>query len=79
MMEQHIPYSHKLNVWARVIAQHIVGTSFINGTVTAIIYLNLLHDDILPDIVNLFSDGDRRGMSNYNIWFQQEGVMLHFS
>lgn len=43
MMEQPTQYSQKLNVWAGIISQY-----YINGNVTADIYLNPLRDNIVP-------------------------------
>lgn len=78
MMEHHTQYRQKLNVWAGIIGQHIIGPYFIDGNLNADRYLLLLRDHIVPDIVQLFPDADRQGMPNRDIWFHQDGAPPHY-
>lgn len=63
-------YPQKLNVWAGVVGNNIVGPFFIDGNLTALKYLELLRDQILPAIRNL-------GRNIDHIWYQQDNCPAH--
>lgn len=63
MRDLHTQYPQKLNVWAGFYERGITGPFFIEGNLNANIYLDLLRNQILPAINNLF-DGNIQ-----NIWF----------
>ncbi|CAH2006857.1 unnamed protein product [Acanthoscelides obtectus] len=63
-------YPQKLNVWAGILGNNIIGPFFIDGTLTAAKYLALLQTQIVPAIRQL-------GIDLANIWFQQDGCPAH--
>lgn len=63
-------YPQKLNVWAGILGDHIIGPFFLNGTLNAQSYLQLLQNHIVPAVRDL--------AVNFNdIWFQQDGCPAH--
>jgi len=72
MRESKSQYPQKLNVWAGIVGEHIIGPFFIDGNLTAQKYEAMLRDDIVPTVRNIFDpDFD-------SVWFQQDGAP-HFS
>lgn len=63
-------YPQKLNVWAGILGGHVIGPIFIDGTLTAVKYLQLLQTEVVPAI--------RALNVNFNdIWFQQDNCPAH--
>jgi len=48
MLESHIQYPQKLNVWADVLNDVLIGPFFIDGDLTAEKYEAMLRDQIFP-------------------------------
>lgn len=71
MEETHTQYPEKINVWAGITVNHLIGPFFIEGTLTGRKYLELLQDHIIPSIRNFFPNGD--------IYFQQDGAPPHYT
>lgn len=65
-IKQHPP---KVMVWAAMSARHLIGPFFINGTVNAQSYVNLLRDDFIPAL-------QQRGILQRS-HFQQDGAPAH--
>jgi hypothetical protein len=63
-------YPQKVNVWAGILGNNIVGPFFINGNLNGERYLQLLQQQILPAIRNL-------NVNLEEIWFQQDGCPAH--
>ncbi|MBZ5796273.1 transposase [Burkholderia contaminans] len=78
MRENHTQHPQKLNVWAGIVGEQIIGPYFIEGNLTAATYLNLLQDHIVPAIAHLFPDNNRPGLPNGNVFFQQDGAPPHY-
>lgn len=73
MRESKSQYPQKLNVWAGIVGEHIIGPFFIDGNRTAQKYEAMLCDDIVPAVRNIFDpDFD-------SVWFQQDGAPPHFA
>lgn len=72
MRESHTQYPEKVNVWAGIIQNQIIGPFFIEGNLNSVQYLHMLEDQILPEIIN------RRGHNLQSTWFQQDGAPAHF-
>jgi len=73
MRESKSQYPQKLNVWAGIVGEHIIGPFFIDGNLTAQKYEAMLCDDIVPTVRNIFDpDFD-------SVWFQQDGAPPHFA
>lgn len=66
-------FPQKLNVWAGILGDHIVGPFFINGNLNAETYLNLIQNEILPAVQNL------PNINLNQVWFQQDGCPAHNS
>lgn len=64
-------YPEKLNVWAGILDNHLVGPFFIDGSLNAQKYLTLLQEQVLPAIQNL------PGVDQNDVWFQQDGCPAH--
>lgn len=62
------------NRGAGIIRQHTIDLYLVNGNVTADIYLNLLCYNTVT--WSLFSNEDRPGMPNHNVWFQKDCAAL---
>lgn len=65
-------YPQKVNVWAGILGDHIVGPIFINGNLNARRYLDLLQQQVIPAVQNL-------DVNFEEIWFQQDGCPAHNS
>lgn len=72
MSARHTQYPQKLNVWAGILCNQIIGPFFIDGNLTAERYLNLLRNQVVPAIRNAVGDAFER------VWFQQDGAPAHF-
>lgn len=66
-------YPQRLNVWAGFCERGIVGPFFINGNLNAAIYQELLQNEVISALENMF-DGNIE-----NIWFQQDGAGPHYA
>lgn len=64
-------YPQKLNVWGGMLGDHMIGPFFIDGTLNGLKYLNLLQQQIVPEIRRL------AGRRFNQIWFQQDGCPAH--
>ncbi|KAJ8912413.1 hypothetical protein NQ315_013480, partial [Exocentrus adspersus] len=54
MRESHTQYPQKINVWAGIIGDKIIGPFFIEGNLNGPAYLNLLQNSIIPELARLF-------------------------
>ena len=61
----------KVNVWAAIWDNKIIGPYFIDGNLTGLKYLDLLQNVVLPPILN--------EVDNFRPWFQQDGAGPHFA
>src|SRR5437588_198499 len=48
MREEHTQYPEKVNVWAGIVGNHIVGPFFIDGNLNGDKYLELLQNNVVP-------------------------------
>jgi len=65
-------YPDKINVWAGIIGDYLIGPFFIDRNLNSEMYEIMLIEQIIPVIQNLFPN-------NFNcVWFQQDGVLAHF-
>lgn len=78
MLEHRTQYPQKLNVWAGIIGNYIIGPFVLHGNLTANSYLDLLQNRIIPNLINLFHDQDNDQILRDDIWFQQDGAPAHF-
>ncbi|KAJ8945207.1 hypothetical protein NQ318_009852 [Aromia moschata] len=54
MREVHMQNSDKVNVWAGIIGENIIGPFFIDGNLNGETYLALLQNNVVPTIANLY-------------------------
>lgn len=71
LIEAHTQRPQKLNVWAGIINDNIIGPFFVNGTLTMERYLNLLSQNVVPTLQAIYPN-------NNNLWFQHDGAPAHF-
>lgn len=72
MLEAKTQYPQKLNVWAGVLNNVLIGPFFIDGNLTAAKYEDMLRNQILPAIIAIVGENFER------TWFQQDGAPPHF-
>jgi len=73
MRDSHTQYPQKVNVWAGIILNRIIGPLFIEGNINSQNYCNLLRNQVIPAIEDIVGD------AFHNVWFQQDGAPTHFS
>lgn len=72
MREQHTQYPQKLNVWAGILNNQIIGPFFVEGNLNAAVYEDMLRNEIVPAIRQI------AGQNFEAIWFQQDGAPAHY-
>lgn len=72
MEELHTQHPQKINVWAGILNNTIIGPFFIDGNLTSQKYLQLLRRNVVPKLQELNID-------IHQIWFQQDGAPPHFA
>lgn len=77
--ETHTQYPQKVNVWAGIIGDHIIGPIFIEGNLTAAKYLNILRDEVVPALANLYPNALHPTLPSETVWFQQDGATPHYA
>lgn len=78
MEEGHTQYPQKLNVWAGIVRGRIIGPFFMRGTLNGDRYLQLLQEQIVPELVRLYPNHRNHLQLSDEIWFQQDGAPPHF-
>jgi len=76
--EEHTQYPEKVNVWAGIVGDHIIGPFFIDGNLNGENYLALLQNNVVPTLTNLYPDPGNPGVPADMIWFQQDGAPAHY-
>lgn len=72
MLEVNTQYPEKLNVWAGVLRDQIIGPFFIDGNLNSAKYEDMLRNQIVPRIIEI------TGENFENIYFQQDGAGPHY-
>lgn len=73
MMEAHTQHPQKVNVWAGIVGDCIVGPFILDDNLTGEAYCDLLANRIIPNIRQKF------GQELYNnLWFQQDWAPPHY-
>ena len=73
--ETHTQFPQKVNVWAGIFNDQIVGPFFINGNLDGPTYLQLLEEAVIPRIVEIIEDDDE----DFDPIFQQDGAPPHYA
>lgn len=79
MREVRIEYPQKLNVWAGIIGNRIIGPFFFNGNLTGGMYLEFLQNYLIPSLAELFPNHEDPDLPDERLWFQQDGAPPHYS
>ncbi|CAH0391520.1 unnamed protein product [Bemisia tabaci] len=73
--EAHSQFPQKINVWAGILNDKIIGPFFIDGNLTGELYLQLLEDAVVPKMVEVLEELD----AEFEPWFQQDGAPAHYA
>uniref|UniRef100_V5I868 Transposable element Tc1 transposase n=1 Tax=Anoplophora glabripennis TaxID=217634 RepID=V5I868_ANOGL len=76
--ESHTQHPQKVNVWAGIINNRILGPFFFEENLTAARYLDFLTFDLIPALAVIFPHEIDPDIPNERIWFQQDGAPPHF-
>lgn len=76
--EVHTQHPEKLNVWAGIFGNQIVGPFFLPGNLTGEMYLELLENTIHPALVEILENNNNEYLEN-RLTFQQDGAPPHFA
>ncbi|XP_074026197.1 uncharacterized protein [Leptinotarsa decemlineata] len=79
MSEGHIQHPEKVNVWAGIVGDRVIGPIFFQENLTGARYLEFLQKDLVPNLAILFPCSIEADVPNRNIWFQQDGAPSHFA
>lgn len=72
MRESKSQYPQKINVWAGILYDQIIGPFFFEGNLTAPMYEEMLRNQIVPRIIEL------TGQNFEHTIFQQDGAPAHY-
>lgn len=68
----HTQRPQKVNVWAGIVKDKIIGPFFIEGNLNSQKYLQILRGKVVPKLIEL-------NINVNEIWFQQDGAPPHFA
>lgn len=71
-VEAHTQRPSKVNVWAGIVDNRLIGPFIIDGNLNSVKYLEMLQNQIVPALQNMF------GQEAQNIWLQQDGAPPHY-
>lgn len=74
--EEHTQYPQRVNVWAGILGNHIIGPIFIDGNLTGQLYLNMLQNEITYLIDRVVEANPL--YFDMPIIFQQDGATPHY-
>lgn len=75
----HTQYPQKVNVWCGIIGEHIIGPFFIEGNLNSDKYLQLLQNNIIHRLLQLFPSVNNPNVIAENVWFHQDGATPHYA
>lgn len=79
MQEARSQHPQKVNVWAGILKNRILGPFFFDGNLNGDIYLDFLQLELVPALVELYPDPNTPDSPSNEIWFQQDGAPPHYS
>lgn len=79
MREQHTQYPQKVNVWAGIVRNRIIGPYFFDDTINGPRYLQFLQEYLIPTLVTLFPSRNNCRTPDENLWYQQDGAPPHYA
>lgn len=78
MQEYRTQRPQKVNVWAGIIGNTIIGPYFFEENLTGALYLNFLQNTLIHELIRLFPDNLNPNTVDNTIWFQQDGAPPHY-
>lgn len=75
--EHHTQYPQKVNVWAGLFGNHVIGPLFIDGNLNGESYLHMLQNNIHPLIENTIRTNGGE-FNREEVRFQQDGAPPHY-
>ncbi|CAH0547180.1 unnamed protein product [Brassicogethes aeneus] len=75
--ESYTQNPEKLNVWAGILGNNIIGLFFLQGNFTEAMYLTLLEENIVPRIREVIAEDNN--LSQNEMFFQQDGAPPHYA
>lgn len=79
MREVHTQRPQKINVWAGIIRDRVVGPIFFEDNLNGDRYLQFLQDELIPNLAIQFPNDLNPLVPNADIWFQQDGAPPHYA
>ncbi|XP_066253418.1 uncharacterized protein [Euwallacea similis] len=76
--EGHTQFPQKLNVWAGILGNEIIGPFFLEQNLTGQLYLNLLENEVNPRILQSLQDQQDRAPPHYTLavkWIGRRGAI----
>ncbi|KAJ8944850.1 hypothetical protein NQ318_012999 [Aromia moschata] len=74
MRELRTQNPEKVNVWAGIIGENIIGPFFIDGNLNGETYLALLQNNVVLTMANLYPAEGNPQLPGNALWFQQDGA-----
>lgn len=78
MRQSHTQRPQKINVWAGIVGDHVVGPIFIEN-LNGARYLDMLREQVVPTLAELFPNPLEPNLPNERIWLQQDGAPPHYA
>lgn len=78
-IEHKTQYQQKVNVWAGIIHNRIIGPYYLDGILTGPRYLLFLQTEVIPRLTELFSNAENTNIPADTLWFQQDEAPPHFA
>jgi hypothetical protein len=78
MQDLHTQYPQKVNVWAGIIDDRILGPFFFANNLTGDRYLRFLQLKLMPALAALFPNANNPDLPNNTIWLQKDGAPPHY-
>lgn len=78
MEQTRTQYPQKVNVWAGIVRNRILGPFFFDGTLNAAGYLDFLRFQLVPALALLFPNPVNPDIPDETIWYQQDGAPPHY-
>lgn len=79
IQEAHCQSPQKLNVWAGILKDRVIGPFFFQGNLTGEAYLNFCQFELLPALVTVYPDHNNPDLPSPEIWLQQDGAPPHYA
>lgn len=74
----HTQHPEKVNVWAGIFQDQIVGPYFFDENLTGQMYLDFLQVELIPALAQRYP-GDEPDTPALTMWFQQDGAPPHYA